>query len=192
VVYTTYSRAITFAPHERKLLSFVLVGVKPGQNPHHAAARIQRITGMAARTKDEFKWLTMRYYLKYTGVPVNIGIGMLMSFIVGTAISGQTFYSFTLDNMRHFGALKAMGASNRRLLGMIALQAAVVGLIGFGLGVGASAVVGRLFRNSEMVFLLLPQALIFTGCTVVLICFLASVLSVRKVMMLEPAIVFKS
>jgi putative ABC transport system permease protein len=192
VVYTTYSRAVTFAPHERKLLSFVLVGVKPGQDPHHAAERIQRITGLAARTRDDFKWLTMRYYLKYTGVPINIGIGMLMSFIVGTAISGQTFYSFTLDNMRHFGALKAMGASNQRLLGMIALQAAVVGLIGFGLGVGASATVGQLFHDSEMVFLLLPQALIITGCTVVLICFLASILSIRKVMMLEPAIVFKS
>jgi putative ABC transport system permease protein len=154
--------------------------------------RIEQTTGLAARTRDEFKWMTMRYFMKYTGIPINIGIGMVMSFIVGTAIAGQTFYSFTLDNLRHFGALKAMGASNRRLLLMIMLQAVIVGLIGYGTGVGAAALIGRLFRNTEMAFLLLWQALVITGATVVIICVLASILSVRKVMRLEPAIVFKS
>jgi putative ABC transport system permease protein len=112
--------------------------------------------------------------------------------VVGTAIAGQTFYSFTLDNIRHLGALKAMGASNRRLLGMIILQAMIVGLIGYGIGVGAAASLGRIFRNTEMAFLLLWQALVITGGTVVIICILASILSIRKVMKLEPAIVFKT
>ncbi len=192
VIYTTYSRAITFAPAERKQLSFVLVGVAPGVDPHAVCDRIQRTTGLAARTRSDFKWLTIQYFLKYTGIPINIGIGMVMCFIVGTAIAGQTFYSFTLDNLRHFGALKAMGASNRRLLGMIMLQAVIVGLIGYGLGVGAAAMLGRIFHNTEMAFLLLPQALVITGGTVVIICILASILSIRKVMKLEPAIVFKS
>jgi putative ABC transport system permease protein len=192
VVYTTYSRAVAFAPRERKLLSFVLVKVAPGEDPSVVCDRIRRMTGLVARTSSEFKWITMKYFLKYTGIPINIGVGMLMSFLVGTAIAGQTFYSFTLDNIRHFGALKAMGASNRRLLGMIVLQAIVVGLIGYGVGVGAAATVGYLFRHTELAFLLLWQALVITGGTVVVICILASILSVRKVMKLEPAIVFKS
>lgn len=192
VIYTTYSRAIRFAPMERKLLSFVLVKAKPGVDAADLCRRISNTTGLAARTHDEFKWLTIKYFLKYTGIPINIGIGMVMSFIVGTAIAGQTFYSFTLDNLRHFGALKAMGASNRRLLGMIMLQAVIVGLIGYGLGVGAAAMLGRIFRNTEMAFLLLWQSLVITGGTVVIICMLASILSIRKVMKLEPAIVFKS
>lgn len=192
VIYTTYSRAISFAPLERKLLSFVLVKAKAGLDPNEVCHRIEKTTGLAARTRDEFKWLTMEYFLKFTGIPINIGIGMIMSFIVGTAIAGQTFYSFTLDNLRHFGALKAMGASNRRLLAMIMLQAVVVGLIGYGIGVGGSAAIGYALANTEMAFLLLWQALVGTGATVVVICILASILSVRKVMKLEPAIVFKS
>lgn len=192
VIYTTYSRAIQFAPFERKLLSFVLVKAKPGVDPHLLCDRISRTTGLAARTRDDFKWLTIRYFIKYTGIPINIGIGMVIVFIVGTAIAGQTFYSFTLDNLRHFGALKAMGASNRRLLGMIMLQAVIVGMIGYGLGVGAAALLGTAFRNTEMAFLLVWQALVITGGTVIVICILASFLSIRKVMKLEPAIVFKS
>ncbi len=192
VIYTTYSRAILFAPRERKLLSFVLVKVAPEHDAATVCDRIQRTTGLAARTRSEFKWLTIKYFLKYTGIPINIGIGVIMSFLVGTAIAGQTFYSFTLDNIRHFGALKAMGASNRRLLSMIVLQAIIVGLIGYGIGVGAAATVGRVFRNTELAFLLLWQALVVTGAAVVIICILASILSVRKVMKLEPAIVFKS
>ncbi|MBI4581396.1 MAG: FtsX-like permease family protein [Planctomycetes bacterium] len=192
VVYTTYSRAVTFAPQERKLLSFVLVKAKPGVDRAELCDRIRRTTGLAARTREEFKWLTIGYFLRYTGIPINIGIGVIMSFLVGTAIAGQTFYSFTLDNLRHFGALKAMGASNGRLLGMIILQAVVVGVIGYGIGVGAAATVGRVFSRTELAFLLLWQALAITGGAVVLICILASVLSIRKVMKLEPAIVFKN
>lgn len=191
VIYTTYSRAMRFAPFERKLLSFVLVKAKPGVDQHELCERISQTTGLAARTRDDFKWLTIRYFIKYTGIPINIGIGMVMSFIVGTAIAGQTFYSFTLDNLRHFGALKAMGASNRRLLAMIMLQAVIVGMIGYGLGVGAAATLGTVFRDTEMAFLLLWQALVITGATVIVICILASILSIRKVMKLEPVIVFK-
>jgi putative ABC transport system permease protein len=192
VIYTTYSRAMLFAPRERKLLSFVLAKAKDGENPQAVCERIRRVTGLAARTRDEFKWLTMGYFLRYTGIPINIGIGMVMSFIVGTAIAGQTFFSFTLDNLRHFGALKAMGASTWQLLRMITLQALMVGSIGYGLGVGAAALMGFIFvGRTEIAFLLLWQSLVITGGTVVVICVLASILSMRKVVKLEPAIVFK-
>ena len=37
-----------------------------------------------------------------------------MSFIVGLSISGQTFYTFVLENIDKFAALKAMGANKPR------------------------------------------------------------------------------
>ena len=55
--------------------------------------------------------------MKYTGIPINFGIAVVLGFIVGTAIAGQTFYNFTLDNLRQFGALKAMGARTARCCG---------------------------------------------------------------------------
>src|SRR5215469_4896502 len=112
VIYTTYSRATTFAPQERKLLSFVLVKARPGISAKTLCERIASQTGLAAYTHDEFRRKTRDYFLQRTGIPINFGISVALGFIVGTAIAGQTFYNFTLENIRHFGALKAMGAGN--------------------------------------------------------------------------------
>jgi putative ABC transport system permease protein len=191
VVYTTYSRAVGFAPPERKLLSFVLVKAKPGQDLRELCARIERATGLAAYTRDEFQEMTVDYFMKYTGIPINFGIAVVLGFIVGTAIAGQTFYNFTLDNLRQFGALKAMGAQNGTLLRMILLQAVTVGLIGYGLGVGAASFIGFAASDSELAFRMPWQLLVVSGAAVALICTIAALLSIWKVVRLEPAIVFK-
>jgi putative ABC transport system permease protein len=192
VVYTTYSRAKQFVPQERKVLSYVLAKAEPGLKPEVVARRIAERTGLGAKTSAEFQDMTIGYYLKYTGIPVNFGITALLGFLVGTAIAGQTFYNFTLENLKQFGALKAMGTSNARIVAMILLQATVVGLLGYGLGVGLGTLFGLVTRGTELAFnthwLLLP----ITGAAVVLICFLSSILSVRRVIVLEPAVVFRA
>ncbi len=92
VIYTTYSRATIFAPRERKLLSFVAAKAKPDQDLRTLCHRIREETGLAAYTRDEFRALTIRYYMKYTGIPINFGITVVLGFIVGIAIAGQTFF----------------------------------------------------------------------------------------------------
>lgn len=191
VIYTTYSRATTFAPRERKLLSFVLVKAAAGQDAQELCRRIGANTGLLALTGPQFKKMTYEYFMKYTGIPINFGIAVGLGFLVGTIVAGQTFYNFTLDNLRHFGALKAMGASNLRLLRMILLQAVMVGLIGYGLGVGLASTFAALSGKTELAFFLPWQLLLVTGCAVTIICVFASLLSMQKVMRLEPAIVFK-
>jgi putative ABC transport system permease protein len=192
VVYTTYSRATTFAPRERKLLSFVLVKAKPGQDLRALSERITRVTGLAAYTRADFQRMTVEYFMKYTGIPINFGMSVLLGFLVGTAITGQTFYNFTLDNLRYFGTLKAMGASNAVLLRMIVLQALTVGVIGYGLGVGAASLFGWVTRGSELAFRL-PWQLLALGATAVgVICVGSALVSIWKVVRLEPAIVFRT
>ncbi|TAN50962.1 MAG: FtsX-like permease family protein [Methylococcaceae bacterium] len=192
VVYTTYSRATRFAPRERKLLSFVLVKAQPGVAPQELTRRIRQATGLAAYTREQFQKITIDYFLKNTGIPINFGISVTLGFIVGAAIAGQTFYNFTQENLRHFGVLKAMGASNGTLLKMILLQAAVVGSIGYGLGVGLTSVFGYAMRHSILAFKFPWQLLLFSGAGITLICMFAALLSIVKVIRLEPAIVFKS
>jgi putative ABC transport system permease protein len=191
VVYTTYSRAKSFVPQERKPLTFILAKAAAGVSPATVAQRIGEKTGLKARSSPDFMWATIWYYMKYTGIPINFGITVLLGFLVGTAIAGQTFYNFTIENLKQFGALKAMGTTNLRIVAMILLQAAVVGLLGFGLGVGLATLFGKATEGGELAFytpwLLLPIA----GGAVVLICLLASILSVRRVVVLEPAVVFR-
>jgi putative ABC transport system permease protein len=191
VIYTTYSRATTFAPKERKLLSFVLVKASDGVDSKDLAARIRQGTGLAAYTAKEFKDLSFNYYMKSTGIPINFGIAVMLGFLIGTAIAGQTFYNFTLENLRYFGTLKAMGTTNAVLLRMIVLQALVVGALGYGLGVGGAALFGYLMRGTELAFRLVPEILILAGGAIAVIVTLSALLSILKVMKLEPAIVFK-
>lgn len=191
VIYTTYTRATTFAPRERRLLSFILVKAAEGTDPRALTERIETMTGLAAYTAQEFKDLTYDYYMKNTGIPINFGIAVMLGFLVGSAIAGQTFYSFTLENLRFFGTLKAMGTGNAVLLRMILLQAIVVGSIGFGLGVGGAALFGFLLRGTELSFRLVPEILILTAAAILIIVAFSALISIRKVMKLEPAIVFK-
>jgi putative ABC transport system permease protein len=192
VVYTTYSRATQFAPRERKLLSFVLVKARRDVDPSELCARIRRTTSLAAYTAEDFRWTTMMYFMKYTGVPINFGMSVALGFLVGTIVAGMTFFNFTLDNLRHFGALKAMGASPWRLTGMIVLQALLVGALGWGIGVGGAALFGHLTRNTELAFRMPWQLLVISGGAVLLICTISALLCIVKVLRLEPAIVFKT
>jgi putative ABC transport system permease protein len=192
IVYARYSQATSFAPQERKVMSFILANPQPGLTAAEVCERIKAQTGLRALTQDQFAWVTIDYYLRKTGIPINFGITVLLGFIVGTAIAGQTFYLFTIENLKQFGALKAMGASNLRLLGMIMLQASVVGLIGYSLGVGAAAAFGQLTKSAARLAFFMPwQILVGTGIAVILISILASLLSIRRVIVLEPAIVFQ-
>jgi putative ABC transport system permease protein len=192
VVYTTYTRATGFAPFERKLLSFVLVKAVPGADLNEVCARINSQTGLAAYTDQGFKDLTFNYFMKNTGIPINFGIGVVLGFIVGTAIAGLLFFNFTQDNLRYFGALKAMGAPDRVLLRMVLMQAAVVGAIGYGLGVGVASLQGLLLAKTELSFLLPWQLLIVSAAAVMSICLGSAVVSMYKIVKLEPAIVFRS
>lgn len=192
VIYMTYSQATLNAPGQRMLLSFVAAKAKPGQDLRTLCARITRVTQLKAYTRNDFKNLTFWYYLKYTGMPINFLTAVALGFIVGVTISGQTFYNFTLDNLRYFGTLKAMGASNRALLRMILLQALVVGAIGYGLGVGAASAWGLLFsKHTQLAFRLPWQLLLISAVAVLAICLGSAALSIRKVMKLEPAVVFR-
>ena len=139
VFYSRYSQAINFVGRERNLLSFVLAKAAPGISDAEALRRIEAATGLRAATSSQFAWQTIWYYIHHTGIPINFGITIGIALIVGTIVAGQTFYIFTLENLKQFGALKAIGVTNWRITGMIILQALMVGVIGFSIGIGMTA-----------------------------------------------------
>jgi putative ABC transport system permease protein len=193
VIHTRYSQAVNFVGRERTQLSYVLVHPQPGINAKELCARIETQTGLRARTTEEFKWDCIRYYLKNTGIPVNFGITITIALIVGTVVAGQTFYLFTVENLKQFGALKAVGVTNWRLIGMILLQAFTVGLIGFSLGTGLAAVFFEVTLRLPATrgLILMWQNVALTGGCIFFVVFLASILSLRRVLVLEPAMVFR-
>jgi putative ABC transport system permease protein len=193
VLYTRYSQAVDYTPPQRNQLSFVLAGAEPGRDPRAVAREVHAQTGLQALTSEDFAAKTIDYYLRSTGIPANFGITVGLGFLVGIAIAGQTFYLFTVENLKQFGALKAMGLGNGRLVGMILLQALVVGVLGYAAGMGLTALSLEAAGYVEHLRgLFVPwQVLVGTGAAVLLIVVLASLLSIRRVLVLEPAVVFR-
>jgi len=192
-VFTSYDQALQFAPRQRKMLSMILAEPKPGLTPEQVARAIERETGLKAFTVPEFNAVTIAFIWKNTGIPASFMTTIILGFVVGVAISGQTFYSFVLENLRHLGALKAMGAGNGLLARMLLLQAFTVGAVGYGMGVGLAAVFGfAVLPAGQPPFLLRAESMIQTAGAVIIICLFAALLGIRRVARLEPAIVFRA
>jgi len=191
-LYTTYFRALQYIPNSRFTISYVLVEPK---TPADVANIKQQVNaaGYLALTKDEFVQQISNFYMYQTGLGTNMLIMTLISFVVGLSISGQTFYTFIIENIEKFGALKAIGAKGRELVLMILFQATFVSLTGYGVGVGLCAMVIWLAR------LYLPDyAAIITywnlGMAFVMVVIIASISSyvgVRKVLTIEPFDIFR-
>jgi putative ABC transport system permease protein len=193
VAYSRYSLALNLVGQERNLMSFVVAKAAAGVRDEEAAAHISRATGLKAVTADEFGWETIWYYIRNTGIPINFGITVAIALLVGTVVAGQTFYLFMLENLKQFGALKAIGVTNWRITGMILLQAFVVGAIGYCIGIAMTAAFFEATKGNLDLrgFYLLPEIMGGVAVAVLVIIAAASIVSVRRVAVLEPAVVFR-
>lgn len=191
-VYTTYERAIEMAPKTRRNLAFILVNPSAGVSPEEVVKKIEKETELRAFTEEDFFWSTIWWFFRNTGIPVSFGTIIVLGFFVGVAVSGQTFYSFILENLGNLGALKAMGASNKLLRRMVILQALLVGFIGYGIGLGLSALFGFGTIKSEQPPFYMPyQIPVLTLIAILLICSFSAFTAIRKINKLEAAEVFR-
>lgn len=191
-VYTTYSKALQILPPRSKYLSFILVTPEENIDEHELCKKIEKETNLKAFTQRDFFIRTMSYWAKNTGIPINFGITVILGIIIGIAISIQTLYTFMVENMKQFGTFKAIGISNGELVSMIFLQSSFVAVVGYGIGVGLMAIMGlNVPRNGELAFYTPYQLLIVAFILVFVFCSIASLVSIRQVLKIEPAIVFK-
>jgi putative ABC transport system permease protein len=191
-VYTNYERAVQLTPSRRKNLSFILVSPEERQNVKTLARHIETQTGLKVFTEEEFFWSTIGWVFKNTGIPMSFSITIIMGFLVGVAVAGQTFYSFVLENLKHLGALKAMGASNSLLCRMLLLQAFLVGIVGYGIGIGITSIFGHLAIQKETIPFFMPyQVLLITFVAIMMICIFAALLGINKVRKYDAAEVFR-
>jgi len=193
-LFTRYSNALRFVPGTRNRMSFILVRSAPGRDPQAVVDAIERQTGLKARTSDQFARDGVQYIIQNTGIPVNFGITVTLGVIVGIAIVGLTFSLFIRDNIKQFGALKAIGVTNGTIRAMVAAQAGLVALIGYGLGVaGATGFIywseswGGFFKN----FYTPWQIPLVSAVAVIVMILLTGVIALRSVLKTDPAEVFR-
>jgi putative ABC transport system permease protein len=194
VLYTRYSSALGYVPGSRNRLSFVLVRAADGVAPAEVVRRIEAQTGLKARTSADFAKDGVDFIIENTGIPINFGITVALGFVVGVAIVGLTFSLFIRDNIKQFGALKAIGVTNGRIAGMVGAQAGLVALIGYGLGTLMAAVfiaAGSANSDAFKGFYTPWQIPLISLAGMVAIILLSGWLALRSVLNTEPASVFR-
>jgi putative ABC transport system permease protein len=192
-LYTTYNRALQYVPNPRFTISYVLVEPKSPEDIPRIKKAVKAL-GYLALTKDEFIRKISDFYKFQTGVGMNIMIMTTVSFIVGLSISGQTFYTFIIENLEKFGALKAIGATNHELISMVLFQAGFTCLTGYGLGVGLCTVLIALakYRLPDYAAAITYWNLAMAFGMVLVIAAVSSYIGVRRVLRIEPFDIFRS
>jgi putative ABC transport system permease protein len=193
MLFTTFEKATEFSPPERKLLSFILVKPKQEASVQILKKEIEERTGLLALTNEEISWKTIKYYLTQTGIGMNFSIITLLGFLVGAAVTGQTFHAFALENLKQFAALKAMGVTRLTLIRMVLIQSLVVGIQGYGLGVGAASLLLYVLTKKLPNYAAFtpPHVLIGSFVMTLFICGIAAGVVLSRIIRLEPATVFR-
>jgi putative ABC transport system permease protein len=191
-LYTTYNRAIQYLPNSRYTLSYVLVEPKSIGDVQYIKQQVKAL-GYLAHTKNEFVRQIAAFYIYKTSLGTNLLVMTLISFIVGLSISGQTFYTFILENLDKFGALKAIGTKGYELVYMILFQASFTALIGFGLGVGLCTMLIALakFRLPGYAAVVTFTNIGLAFITVLIIAGVSGYFGVRRVLKIEPFDIFR-
>lgn len=191
-LYTTYERAVQYVPNPRYTISYVLVEPKTLRDTEAIKQQV-RALGYLALTKEEFMKRTADFFVYQTGGGTNMLIMTVISFIVGLSISGQTFYTFILENLERFGALKAIGTKSYELVAMILFQASVTAFAGYGLGVGLCTAVIFLARLRLPSYAAMEtyKTLLVSFTMVLFIAGLSSYVGVRRVLRIEPFDIFR-
>lgn len=193
-IFARYSLATRYTNTGRNQLSFVLAKAADPEQTEAVAARIAEATGLKAVTREQLRWESISYILKNTGIPVSFGTVVLLGAIIGVAIVGLTFNQFITENLKQYAALKAIGVRNSRLLMMTLGQALFVGVIGYGIGLGAAALFfDSTTRNVDALrgFYLLPEIAVSVAVLAIVIVFASTILSMRRVLVVDPATVFR-
>lgn len=191
-VFTTLDRARYYVPNQRKMMTQVLAEPQPGLTASEVAARISAETQLKALTAEKFGELSRQWMIENTPIPAVFGIIVAIGFLVGIVVCGQTFYNFILENTRSLGALKAMGATSWRLARMTVLQALVVGMTGYGIGMGLLGLFFSSIPEGTAPLVMDWQVACAVLGAVLVIVAVASLLGIRRLAGIEPAIVFRS
>jgi putative ABC transport system permease protein len=191
-VFTSFKNAQRYARLSNDQTMYVLVKARPGVDLQELKRAIAgRVSGVDVYTTAEFSRRTQIYWMFTTGAGFGILIAALMGLIVGVVVVSQTIYATTMDHIKEFGTLKAIGASSRYIHGVLIRQAVWSALIGYAFGIAGSYAVVWVARDSGVALLLPWQLSVAMLVLTVMMCITASMISIKKVNTLDPGMVFK-
>ncbi|MDX2031797.1 MAG: ABC transporter permease [Blastocatellia bacterium] len=191
-VFTSFKNAQDYAGMKEDQTMYLLVKAAPGANLQALKREIgARVADVDVYTKGEFSRKQAFYWMFGTGAGITVLIAAGLGLLVGVVVVAQTIYASTMDHIREYGTLKAMGASNGYIYRVIIKQAAMSGVIGYAIGMSVSLLVSRASLQGTTAIILPGPLVAGLFVLTLLMCIGASMVSINKVTRLDPAMVFK-
>src|SRR5262249_959424 len=192
-VFTSFKSAQDYSTLAEDQTVFILVTSDGSVDLETLRARLlARLRDVDVHTTGEFSRMTRFYWMFTTGAGVAVLLAALLGLVVGIVVVAQTIYATTMDHIREYGTLKAMGATNRYLYRVIVQQAVISAFLGYTFAMIVSWFVVRGSEKGGAAILLpWPVAVGMLGLTIVM-CTGAALVSIGKVTRLDPATVFKA
>lgn len=173
--------------------TYILIRVSPGADLEQVRAAVRdRMPYHDVYTKAEWAKTSRDYWVANTGIGFSMGLTVFLGCLVGVVIVAQTLYTSTMEHLREFGTLKAMGGSNRMIYGVLGRQALLSGAIGFVLGVIPALAMRPVIESSGLKLIVPQPFFVFVLAGTLLLCLAASMISFRKVASIDPALVFRA
>ena len=193
-VYTAFKNSENYTnPISKESdLSYILVKAAPGENLPELRRRLaERVSDVDIYTTEEFSRRTRFYWMFTTGAGLAVLTAALMGLVVGVAVVAQTIYAATMDHIREYGTLKAMGATKWYLYRVLIEQAVWSAVLGYVFAmVLAHFIVQASEKGGAVILMPLPMkiGMLFLA---IFMCITAALVSINKVTKLDPAMVFK-
>jgi putative ABC transport system permease protein len=193
-VYAKFKNSLDYTKRESNegSTAYVLVKAGAGVDPKLLRDRLrERLTDVDVYTRAEFSQKTRFYWMFTTGAGMAVLTAALMGLIVGVAVVAQTIYAATMDHIREYGTLKAMGATNRYLYKVLIEQAVLSGVLGYGVAVMVAHFIVKASEKGGAVILMPWSMTLGMLVLAVVMCIGAAMVSINKVTRIDPAMVFK-
>jgi len=191
-VFTSFKNGQGFARLQEDQTLFIVVKAKPGTNLTALQKDLEsRVRDVDVLTASKFSSMTRIYWMFTTGAGVAVLIAALLGLVVGVVVVAQTIYATTMDHIREYGTLKAMGAPNSYIYRVIITQAGIAAVVGYVLAMFVSFFVVRASQTGGAAIFLPWQMAVGIFFLTLLMCTTAAVVSINKVTSLDPAMVFR-
>lgn len=191
-VFTSFKNAQSFSGLSERQTSYVLVRLAPAADEGNVARELRaKLSDADVMTASAFSSRTRNFWLLTTGAGVAVLTAAFLGLLVGLVITGQTLYAETIDRLPQYATLRAMGAPPRYLCGIVVRQALMSGGLGYAVGITLAAGLVFLGRDGSAALLLPPGLAVLLGLITLLMCLGGAVLSIRKIMRLEPMSAFR-
>jgi len=190
--FADYDLARLLLKVESDRTNFILIGVTPGQSVTAVRDALQaRFTDVQMVTTADFTKRTLRYLLVKSALGVTFGTSTAFGLIVGFVIVALTTFSAVLDNIREFGTLKAIGATNWDLAKLLFAQSIAYALLGSLIGLTLVTRVADGIRSPKFAIIITPTLAVGTTLMMIVLCIVASSFALIRLRKLEPAMVFR-